>query len=152
MVKRPSTTVSKRRDKRAARRPRPGDRAGAATVEFSLCAFIVFTLFLGMVEVARFHIVRHSIDQAVYVGARTAIVPGATAGEAEQAALDRLQAAGVIGPSVTITPNVITSETQAVTVRITAPYESNSWTLPRYFSGVDVAAEMTLDHENVAYN
>jgi len=137
---------------RRSRTPRVDDRRGLATVEFSICASVVFFLFLGMIEVTRFHVVRHSIDQAVYTGARVGIVPGATAAEVEQAVLDRLSMAGVIGPSVTITPPVIDSSTTSVTVRVSAPYEQNSWTLPKYFSGVDVVAEMTLDHENVAFN
>lgn len=137
---------------RPPRRGRRRDRAGTSTVEFSLCAPIIFFMFLGMVEISRFHILRHSIDQAVYMGARTAIVPGATADQVDTVVRDRLQLAGVISPTVTITPAVITSETQSVTVQVSAPYEDNSWALPRYFSGVDVAAEMTLDHENVAFN
>lgn len=137
---------------RTTRRVRRRDRAGTATVEFSICASVVFFLFLGMIEVARFHIVRHSIDQAVYMGARAGIVPGATADQVDQIVRDRLQSAGVISPSVVVTPNLITADTTAVTVRVSTPYDQNSWALPKYFSGVDVVAEMTLDHENVAFN
>jgi Flp pilus assembly protein TadG len=127
-------------------------RRGTATVEFSLAAPIVFMLFLAMIEFTRFHVVRHSIDQAIYMGARTGIVPGATAAEIDQIVRDRLTAAGVRGYTLTITPNVITNTTPAVTVRVSAPYQQNSWTLPKFFSGMNVAAEITLDHENVAFN
>lgn len=133
-------------------RGRRRDRAGTSTVEFSLCAPIIFFMFLGMIEVSRFHVLRHSIDQAVYMGARTAIVPGATAGEVDTVVRERLQLAGVISPTVTITPSVITTDTQSVTVQVSAPYGDNSWSVPKYFIGVIVAAEMTLDHENVAFN
>lgn len=117
-----------------------------------MCASIVFFLFLGMIEVARFHVVRHSLDQAVYMGARAGIIPGATAAEVDQIVRDRLSAAGVISPTVTIAPSVIDSSTTSVTVRATTPYDQNSWTLPKFFSGVTVVAEMTLDHENTAFN
>lgn len=121
-------------------------------MEFSLASFIVFMLFMGMIEIARFHIVRHSIDQAVYMGVRTGIVPGATAGEVEAAVQSRLAQAGVVSSTITITPNVIDSSTDEVTVRVSAPYEQNSWLTPQYFTGMTVDSEMTLDHENVAFD
>lgn len=127
-------------------------RRGVVAVEFAFCASIVFFFFLTMIEVARFHIVRHSLDQAVYAGARVGIVPGATAAEVNQSVTDRLASAGVFGATITVTPPVINSSTRAVTVRVTAPYDESSWTLPKFFSNVNVVAEMTLDHENVAFN
>lgn len=137
---------------RTRRRPAPLLRRGVVAVEFAFCASIVFFFFLTMIEVARFHVVRHSLDQAVYAGARVGIVPGATAADVNQSVTDRLAAAGVIGATVTVTPPVINSATSAVTVRVSAPYSANSWTLPKFFANVDVVAEMTLDHENVAFN
>ena len=125
-------------------------RRGVVAVEFAFCASIVFFFFLVMIEFARFHVVRHSLDQAVYAGARVGIVPGATAAEVNQSVTDRLAAAGVLGATVTVTPPVINPSTRAVTVRVSAPYEENSWTLPKFFSSVNVVAEMTLDPENGA--
>jgi Flp pilus assembly protein TadG len=127
-------------------------RRGVVAVEFAFCASIVFFFFLTMIEVARFHVVRHSLDQAVYAGARVGIVPGATAADVNQSVADRLVAAGVYGATITVTPPVIDAATRTVTVRVAAPYEENSWTLPKFFADVDVVAEMTLDHENVAFN
>ncbi|MEO0532011.1 MAG: TadE/TadG family type IV pilus assembly protein [Planctomycetota bacterium] len=133
------------------RRTRREDRRGTASVEFALSASIVFFLFLGMIEVSRFHTLRHSLDQAVYMGARTGIVPGATHAEVEQVVRDRLSSGGVINPTVTITPSVIDSSTTEVTVRASTSYDQNSWTLPKFFSGVDVWSEITLDHENTVF-
>lgn len=127
-------------------------RRGTATVEFSLAASIVFMLFLAMIEFTRFHVVRHSIDQAVYMGVRAGIIPGATSAEVDQIVRDRLSSAGVLGATVTVTPTAITSSTAAVTVRVSAPYQQNSWTLPKFFAGMNVVGELTLDHENVAFN
>jgi Flp pilus assembly protein TadG len=126
-------------------------RRGAAAVEFAFSASIVFFLFLAMIEVARFHVVRHSLDQAVYQGARTGIVPGATVTQVTDAVRNRLSIAGVINPTVTVTPAVITNATRTITVRAACSYAQNSWTLPKFFNGMDVVAEMTLDHENVAF-
>lgn len=140
------TAISRRRQQR-----RGDSRRGAATVEFAFAASIVFFLFLSMIEVTRFYIVRHSMDQAVYSGARVAIVPGASAADAQTAVEDRLAAAGVQNPTVTITPSVITETTDAVTVRASVDYADNSWAVPKLFSGASVVAEITLDHENIAF-
>ena len=117
-------------------------RRGVVAVEFAFCASIVFFFFLTMIEVARFQIVRHSLDQAVYAGARVGIVPGATTAEVNQSVTDRLASAGVFGATITVTPPVINASTRSVTVRVTAPYDENSWTLPKFFANVDVVAEM----------
>lgn len=143
--------------RRATNRPRGAprrrdDRRGTATVEFAFSASIVFFLFLAMVEVGRFHVVRHSMDQAVYMGARTGIVPGATAAEVEQVVADRLSAAGVVNATITVLPNTIDSTTREVTVTAAAPYDANSWATPKFFGGIDVIASITLDHENTAFD
>ncbi|TWT48678.1 TadE/TadG family type IV pilus assembly protein [Botrimarina hoheduenensis] len=130
----------------------PKDRRGTATVEFAFSASITFFLFLAMIEVGRFHVVRHSMDQAVYMGARTGIVPGATTAQVEQIVADRLRAAGVLGATIAVSPGVIDTTTRSVTVAATTPYDQNSWALPKFFGGLDVAASITLDHENVAFD
>ncbi|QDT68350.1 TadE-like protein [Planctomycetes bacterium MalM25] len=141
-----------RSTKRKTRRPRRSeDRRGAATVEFALTSFIVFFLFMTMIEFARFHIVRHSMDQAVYMGARVGIVPGATANEVDQTVRDRLTLAGISDATISISPAVITDATTSVTVNATAPFGQNSWATPKFFGGVNVVAEITLDHENIVF-
>ncbi len=136
---------------RQEKRCRGALRRGTATVEFAFCAPIVFMLFMGMIEITRFHVVRHSLDQAVYAGARVGIVPGATAAQVQTSVTDRLSSAGVVNPTITVTPSVIDSTTTSVTVRASIDCEENSWTLPRFFENQTIVAEMTLDHENVAF-
>ena len=79
--------------------------------------------------------------------------PIAGAMSAVQTAVDdRLALAGVVGASVTITPSVITTSTDSVTVRASADYAANAWAINKLFGGVMVESEITLDHENVAFN
>ncbi len=146
LARKPTQPRPRRRPKR-----RSDDRRGAATVEFALTSFIVFFLFMTMIEFARFHIVRHSMDQAVYMGARVGIVPGATSAEVDQTVRDRLNLAGISNASVSITPAVINEATTSVTVNATAPFGQNSWATPKFFGGVNVVAEITLDHENIVF-
>ena len=126
-------------------------RRGVATVEFAFSVSIVFMLFMGMIEVTRFHVVRHSLDQAVYAGARIGIVPGATASQVEASVTARLASAGVVNPTITVTPAIINSSTMAITVQASIDCAENSWTLPRFFENQTITAEITLDHENIAF-
>lgn len=146
-------TINKRQHRSRPRSTRRrDDRRGTATVEFAFSASIVFFLFLAMIEVGRFHVVRHSMDQAVYMGARTGIVPGATSAEVEQVVLDRLNAAGIVDTTIVVSPNAINTATREVTVTASAPFEQNSWATPKFFGAVDVVASITLDHENIAFD
>lgn len=117
-------------------------RRGMATVEFAFTAPIVFFMFMAMIEVARFQVLRHSVDEAIYMGARASVVPGATAAVAEQTVRDRISAAGFSGETVNITESVT-----SVTVEATVPYDTNSWIAPQLFHGVSVTRELTLDRE-----
>ena len=127
------------------------NRRGAAVVEFAFCSSIIFMLFMGLIELSRFHVVRHSLDQAVYTGVRVGIVPGGTSAEVETAVRDRLALAGVVNASVTVEPQVIDENTSSVTARAVCNYADNAWSLPKYFSDLTISAEMTLDHEYVGY-
>lgn len=131
-------------------RPDFADRKGAVTVEFALCSFIIFLLFLGLIEFARFHVVRHTLDQAAYEGARAGIIIGSTANDAETVAQQILSAGGIVSPTVSVTPSTIDDSTLEVTVQVQASYSANSWTMPKFFQGATITAETTLDHENVA--
>ena len=52
-------------------------------VEFAIVAPILFLFFFAAFEFCRASMIRHTADNAVYEGARAAIIPGATAGEAQ---------------------------------------------------------------------
>ncbi len=117
-------------------------RRGMATVEFAFTAPIVFFMFMAAIEFARFQVLRHSVDEAIYMGARAGIVPGATSAEIDQTVRDRISAAGFLGETVTVTET-----TTAVTIQASVPYDLNSWIAGDFFNGVDVARELTLDRE-----
>lgn len=129
------------------RRKRRGRRAdsarrGMATVEFAFTAPIVFLMFMGAIEITRFQVLRHSVDEAIYMGARAGIVPGATSAEIDQTVRDRISAAGFTGESVTVTESPTN-----VTISASVPYDLNSWIAGDLFSEVDVTREITLDRE-----
>ncbi|MEM9354246.1 MAG: TadE/TadG family type IV pilus assembly protein [Planctomycetota bacterium] len=131
-------------------RRRSEQRRGASVVEFSICGSVLFFLFFSMVEVVRFHMVRHSLDQAAYEGARAGIVMGSTATDVEDKSNEILAAAGITGATVSVTPSVINDATEEVNVQVSAAYADNSWLVPRLFNSLVIVANISLDHENVA--
>ena len=65
--------------KRRSRRAR--GRRGATLVEFAFVAPVFFLILLASIEFSRLNMMRHTAAHAAYEGARTALVPGATADE-----------------------------------------------------------------------
>ena len=103
------------------RRDHGPKRRGAAAVEFAVTAPILFIIFFAMIEFARFNMIRHGIDCAVYEGARRGIVPGATVNDVQGAATSILNAVSAIDGSVTVVPGALTPETTQVTVTVSVP-------------------------------
>jgi len=122
-------------------------REGTAVVEFALVVPIVFILFFAAVEFSRVAMIRHTVDNAVYEAARAAIVPGATAADAQAEARRVLSAVGVVVPTITVTPSRIDRATPMVSVRISVPINANSYVPPQYFAGRSITRELTLRRE-----
>lgn len=89
-------------------------------------------------------LLQHTVDTAAYEGARNAMVPGATSSEARSSALALINAAGLKGAAVTVTPEDITEETPLITVRVEVPVQSNVWITPRWIASGNIASEVTL--------
>ena len=122
-------------------------RLGAALVEFAVCAPIIFALIFASFEFCRVNMIRHTMDNAVYEGARQAIVPGATDQTARDAASSLLAILSVRDSTVTITPTPILPSTTQVTVTIDVPLQSNSWGAPLFFKYKSLTTSCTLTRE-----
>ena len=131
------------------RRRAKTQRKGAVLVEFAITAPILFLLFFGMVEFARFNFIRHGIDTAVYEGARKGIVPGATVDDVNTGVNEILQAAYVSSSTITVVPSAITPQTDQVTVTINVPLHSNGWVIPFFFSQTTLTRSCTLAREEM---
>jgi hypothetical protein len=137
---------------RGSRRSRRAEsRRGAYSVEFAICASILFMLVFGLFEFSRYLFVRQAIDQAAYEAARIGIVPGANEGDIRARAVSLLGAAGVSGADITITPEVIDDETREVSVEIICNFEENSFLPSVFLGGGVITTRTTLDHENQAF-
>jgi Flp pilus assembly protein TadG len=122
-------------------------REGAVVVEFAICAPLLFLFFFAALEFSRVNMIRQTVDNSVYEGSRRGIVPGATANDCRNAAQAVLNTISVNSAQVTVTPAVITPDTEEVTVDVAVPIDSNAWVVPLFFAGKTVSNSMTLRRE-----
>jgi len=126
---------------------RPPDRTAAVVVEFAICAPLLFLFFFASLEFSRVNMIRQSVENAVYEGARRGIVPGATAANCRASAQAVLNVISVGGSTITVTPAAITKNTPEVTVAVTVPINNNSWVAPFFFRDRVISSSMTLKRE-----
>ncbi|MEQ8850000.1 TadE family protein [Botrimarina sp.] len=124
-------------------------RRGATAVEFAIVAPVFFMVLLAMFEFTRLNVLRHTADNAAYEAARAAMVPGATADDARDAANLLLRVAGARGATVDPTPAVITTDTEEVSVAISVPLDQNGWVVPKFTRGRTLTSRSTLRTERV---
>ncbi len=118
-------------------------RSGTTTVEFALVVPIIFTMFLGAIELTRMNFIRQTAANAAYEGARKAIVPGNTASDAQTEALRLLTTLGVRNGAVV----AVASASNRVTVTVTIPINQNSWGLSRFTRNLNVIQSCSLTLE-----
>jgi Flp pilus assembly protein TadG len=136
--------ISRRPIRRAGR---AACRSGAVAVEFAICAPILLMFFFASLEFSRVNMIRQSVENAVYEGARRGIVPGATAENCREAAQVVLNSISARDADIDVTPATITPNTDEVTVTISVPIDTNSWVIPVFFDGRSVTGTMTLKRE-----
>lgn len=124
-------------------------RTGNVTVEMAVCLPILFLIMFGAIEFSRMNMLRHSIDNAAYEGARRGIVPGASASQCLAAATKVLQAVKAKNYTITVTPNSITDATTQLTVSVQLPLQSNSYVTARFLANKTLSASSTKSREFV---
>lgn len=107
----------------------PNVRRGAVSVEFALVVPVLFLFIFGIIEFARLNMLRNSIENAAYEGARRAIIPGATADDAEAEALLVMKSISVHNAKVEVSPGTINSATPDVTVTVGVPLNGAAWVI-----------------------
>lgn len=122
-------------------------RAGAVTVEFALCAPVLFLFIFASLEFSRANMLKHTAANAAYEGARAGIVPGATASDARTAANNALAPLNVRDSTVTINPSSIGPGTLDVTVTVLVPMNSNGYFTPIFFRNKVLTETCKLNRE-----
>jgi Flp pilus assembly protein TadG len=122
-------------------------RSGAVVTEFAICAPLLFFFFFASLEFSRVNMIRQSVENAVYEGARRGIVPGATADNCRASAQAVLNSISASGATIDVSPTVITKNTPEVTVSVAVPVNNNSWVFPVFFADKTISSSMTLRRE-----
>jgi Flp pilus assembly protein TadG len=122
-------------------------RRGAAVVELALALPVLFLLIFGAIEFGRVNMVRNTLKNAVFEGARRASIPGATSDVTRDAVAEVLKIAGVRKATITIEPSQITEKTTRVVVSVSAPMKENAWVMPYFTAKTTLTQSCTLDRE-----
>lgn len=125
---------------------------GATVVEFAVVAnTLLLTTFAGM-EFARLHMLRNTVQNASFYGAREGIVSGASAERVKAAASEMLNAIGAKGFAVIVNEGqAISPENEYVTVRVTLDYLANSHFASRFMPQKTYEATTRLATEQSVY-
>lgn len=123
------------------------EASGAGTVEMALVLPLIFLFFMACVEFGRVNVIRNSMENAAYEGAREGIVPGAAAARCRAACGNLLTIIGVNNAQIDVAPATIDNTTTDVTVTVTVPLRDNLWMAGRFFSGQTIVRSCTLTRE-----
>jgi len=132
---------------RTMRNRKRNPRRGAVAVEMAITLPILFLFVFTSIEFARMNVIRHTVDNAAYEAARRAIVPGATAADADSVARSILSTVGTKGITVTVTPAVIRLDSPEVRVDISVACDQNGFITPVFFKGKQLTGRSTLRRE-----
>lgn len=122
-------------------------RRGAVLVEFAVTLPLALLVFFAAFEFCRAAMVRHTVDDAVYEGARAGILPGATVEDVRFATNQTLATIGLVATDVEVQPTALAEETPAVTVRVRVPMDSNGYVAPLFLGGVVIDRSFTMRRE-----
>jgi len=129
----------------------PVRRWGGTTVEFALTVPIAFMLLFATVEFARINMIRNTLVNAAYTGARRAMVPGSTAALAVEESKKVLTMCGIKEGEVTVTPQTLTPTTNEVTVTVSVPLGKNVWISPMFIASKSYSRTCTLSRERAKH-
>lgn len=124
-------------------------RTGATAVEFAVTCGLVFMFFFASLEFSRVTMYRHSVENALYEGARSGIMPGATNQKVVDATTQLLHRAGIYHAVVEVSPPVITNSTPSLQVRIQMALDRGLYAPAFYFLGKSLDRSIEMRREGV---
>jgi Flp pilus assembly protein TadG len=124
-------------------------RRGAVAVEMAVTIGLIFFLFFAALEFCRVSMMRHTVEHALYEGARRGIVPGATAADIQARTTSILRTIGVRSATIDVTPSALDNTTSEVTVRIRMPLDQNLFAPAFFFRGRTLDRTLTMQREGM---
>jgi Flp pilus assembly protein TadG len=122
-------------------------RRGAVAVEMAITVGLVFFFFFAALEMCRVSMMRHTVEHALYEGARQGIVPGATAADVRTKAQSVMRTIGIRTAAIDVTPAVIDNSTPEVAVRIQMPLDQNLFAPAFFFRGLTLDRTFVIQRE-----
>jgi Flp pilus assembly protein TadG len=124
----------------------PTPRQGLAVVELAICLPLMVMLTFGAIEAANAIYLKQTLVTAAYEAARTATALGATQADGEARYSEIVTSVGMKGAAITFTPNITTNTASgtAIRVTVTAPADSNSFSIRRFMKGTTLRAAVTM--------
>ncbi len=123
-------------------------RMGAALVEFAVVSNVLFLVVFTCCEFARMNMIRNLTQDAAYFAARQAIVPGATAADAENAAGDLMSS--MVGEDYEVSVNALNEESEEVVVTVSVNLDDVAFFTSMFFPGAVIESEARLRTERYA--
>lgn len=121
-------------------------RSGLAVVELAICLPLMVMLTFGAIEAANAIYLKQTLVTAAYEAARTATALGATQKDGETRYTEVVNAVGVKGTAISFSPQITESTPSgtAIKVTVTAPADSNSFSIRRFMKGTTLRATVTM--------
>jgi len=91
--------------------------------------------------------IRHSVEHALYEGAREGIIPGATAADVQNRARSVLRTVGLGRGNVEVTPSVLTKFALDLSVRIQLQLDQNLFAPTFFFRGRTLDRTLLMQRE-----
>ena len=136
----------------AAAQHQPRPRRGATAVEFAIALPILFFCLFGFFELGHALMVDSVLENAAYEGARRGIVPGATSEAIVQAAESIGRISSLSDMTIIVEPQVITDETESVTVRAGTRLSNSGLVVGQYLLGRYIERSVTMRREPTLRN
>lgn len=124
-------------------------RKGTTAVEFAITCGLVFMFFFAALEFAKVTMYRHTVENALYEGARSGIMPGATNEKVVAETYAILQNLGIHHAEVEVYPAVITNQTPSLQVRIRLALDRGLYGPAFYFLGKSLDRTIEMQREGV---
>ena len=129
------------------RRTRRKTRKGAVAVEFAITAGLAFLFFFGAFEFSRVAMIRGTVDNAIYEGARLGIIPGSTAADVEKKVREILGFSLVRVADITVQPNPILFDSKTISVKVDLPLDRNTFSPAKFFGGKSIVRSIQMKRE-----
>jgi Flp pilus assembly protein TadG len=122
-------------------------RRGAVAVEFAMTAGLVFFFFFAALEFSRVAMIRGTVDNAIYEGARAGIIPGATVDDVENRTNSVLATAMIRNAKVKVSPEPIKVSSKTVRVSVEVPLNGNGFSPAVFFRGRKIERTIQMNRE-----